>query len=103
MDTPVQRGEIARMVGAQLCFLFAVGPAIVAAMLVRDWLQADVAVAMGVMTVTSATAVGIGVVLLSRRVRHGFTAAFAVSIALLVGYLLLKLWQSCWDFGLGGR
>lgn len=103
METPVQRGDIVRMVAAQLCFLAAVGPALVAAMLVRDWLKADVAVAMGVMTAISAMAVGIGVVLLSRRVRHGFTAAFAVSIALLVGYYFLKLWQSCWDFGLGGR
>lgn len=41
MDTPVRLGDMARMIAAQVCFIGATGPAVVAGMLVRDRFDAD--------------------------------------------------------------
>lgn len=99
METPVRFGDIARMVAAQLCFLGAMGAAIVAGMLAGDRLQADVVAAIAVLMGVSAGATGIGVVLLSRRVSDGFLVALGAAIALVIALSGLHLWASYLDFG----
>lgn len=102
METPVRVGDVARMVAAQVCFIGATVPAVVAGMLVRDRLDGDLLTATAVMTAVSAAAVGLGVALLSRRVRDGFVATIAATIVLcFVLYSLNLLWH--WiDLNLGG-
>lgn len=53
----------------------------------------------------AATSTGIGVVLLSRRVRDGFVAAVAVAIVLSFALFFASLiWRFFdWNFGIGGR
>lgn len=102
MESEVRFGDVARMVGAQLCFVGAAGPAVVAGMLVCDRLVPDILITIGVMMAIAAGATGVGVVLLSRRVRDGYIAAMVLTFVLLIALYFVCLVSNLFDLRLSG-